>query len=102
MKTFIRKSVIAASFVLVIAAASFGANAKNNTLIYDRAHNTSIGIAVEHGTGAEYTIRDQKGNIVLQGLIKSNKTFFIPTSKLKSGSYLFSLGNVVLQEFVIK
>lgn len=102
MKTFIRKSLIAVSFVLASAISAFNANAKSNTLVYDRTHNTSIGIAVEHATGAAYTIRDQKGNIVLQGRIKNNKTFFIPTSKLKSGSYQFSLGNMILQEFVIK
>jgi hypothetical protein len=102
MKTFVRKSVIAASFAFAIAASAFNANAKNNTLVYDKALNTSIGITVEHATGAEYIIRDKKGNIVLQGRIKNNKTFFIPTSKLNFGSYQFSLGNVILQEFVIK
>jgi phosphate-selective porin len=102
MKTFIRKSVITISVVLAATVSAFNATAKNNTLVYDKAPNTSIGIAVEHATGAEYTIRDQKGNIVLQGRIKNNKTFFIPTSKLKSGSYQFSLGNMILQEFVIK
>jgi hypothetical protein len=102
MKTFIRKSVITVSVLLAATVSAFNVNAKNNTLVYDKAHNTAIGIAVEHATGAEYTIRDQKGNIVLQGRIKNNKTFFIPTSKLKSGSYQFSLGNMILQEFVIK
>jgi hypothetical protein len=102
MKTFVRKSIIAASFVLAIAASAFNANAKSNTLVYDKAHNTSIGIIVEHAIGAKYTIRDKKGNIVLQGRIKDNKTFFLPTSKLNSGTYQFFLGNMVLQEFVIK
>jgi hypothetical protein len=102
MKTFIRKSLIIASVVLATIVSALNAHAKNNTLVYDKTHNTSIGIAVEHATGAEYTIRDQKGNIVLQGRIKDNKTFFIPTSKLKSGSYRFSLGSMILQEFEIK
>ena len=102
MKNIIRKSVIAASFVLAIAASAFNTNAKSNTFVYNKAHNTSIGITVEHATGAEYIIRDKKGNIVLQGRIKNNKTFFISTSKLNSGVYQFFLGNMILQEFVIK
>jgi hypothetical protein len=102
MKTFIRKSVITASFVLAIATSAFNVNAKNNALVYDKVHNTSIGILVEHATGVQYTIRDKKGNIVLQGKIKDNKTFFLPTSKLSAGTYQFFLGNMVLQEFIIK
>ncbi|MFA6056646.1 MAG: hypothetical protein WC756_00500 [Taibaiella sp.] len=102
MKTFIRKSIIVASLVMVITASFFNANAENNTLVYDKVHNTSIGITVEHATGAEYIIRDKKGNLVLRGKIKNNKTFFIPTSKLNSGTYQFFLGNMVVQEFVIK
>lgn len=98
MKTFIRKSII----VLAIAASAFNTNAKSNMLVYDKAHNTSIGITVEHATGAEYIIRDKKGNLVLRGKIKNNKTFFIPTSKLNSGTYQFFLGNMVVREFVIK
>lgn len=102
MKIFIRKSLVAASLTLTIAASAFNTNAKNNTLVYDKALNPAIGITVEHATGAEYTISDKKGNIVLQGRIKSNKMFFIPISGLNSGAYQFSLGNVVLQEFAIK
>lgn len=102
MKTFIRKSVIAASFVLAITASAFNTNAKNNTLVYDKTYNTSIGITVEHAAGTEYIIRDKKGNIVLQGRIKNNKTFFIPTSKLNPGAYQFLLGDMILQEFVVK
>jgi hypothetical protein len=79
MKTFIRKSIIAASFVVATVVSSFNVNAGNNhTLVYDKAHNTSIGITVKHATGAEYIIRDKKGNLVLQGKIRNNKTFFIP------------------------
>jgi PKD repeat protein len=102
MKTFIRKSVIAASFVLAIAASSFKANAQEDKLVYNKAYNTTIGITVENAIGANYVIKDKKGNIIFKGTVKSDKTFYIQTDKLGKGEYQFQIGSLVLQEFIIK
>lgn len=101
MKNIIRKSVIAASFVLAVAASSFKANAQDTKLVYDKSVNPSIGITIENAAGRTYEIKDKKGNIVYKGVVKGNKTIFISTLKLK-GAYQFQLGNQVVQEFIIK
>lgn len=100
MKTIIRKSVIAATLALTIAASSFSAKAE--TLVYNRQSNPAIGITVENATGASFTVKDKKGNIVLQGTVKNDKTFFISTSKLGKGTYKFYIGQLAVQEFTIK
>jgi PKD repeat protein len=102
MKNIIRKSVIAASFVLAIAATSFKANAQEDKLVYSKAYNASIGITVENAVGANFVIKDKKGNIIFKGTVKSDKTFYIPTDKLGKGEYQFQIGSLVLQEFIIK
>jgi PKD repeat protein len=102
MKNIIRKSVIAASFVIAIAASSFKANAQEDKLVYNKAHNASIGITVENAVGANYVIKDKKGNIIFKGTVKSDKTFYISTDKLGKGEYQFQIGSLVLQEFIIK
>lgn len=102
MKNIIRKTVTAASFIIAIATSSFSANAQDGKLIYNKNTNPSIGITVENATGANYVVKDEKGNIVLQGKVKSNKTFFIPTAKLNTGAYQFFIGNLPVQQFNIK
>lgn len=102
MKSFLRKSVIATTLVLSIAASSFSAQAQNNTLVYDKDLNPSIGITVANAAGAAFTIRDKKGNVILQGTVKNDKTFFIPTGKLGKGTYQFFIGGLAIQEFIIK
>lgn len=102
MKTIIRKTVVTASLVLGLVASTLQVNAENNALVYDSSINTSIGITAENAVGRSYTITDKKGNVILKGVIKSNKTFFIPTGKLGKGSFQFVIGSLVLQEFVIK
>ncbi|WP_162903022.1 hypothetical protein [Taibaiella koreensis] len=102
MKTLLRKSLIAASFVMTLAASAFPAMAQDNIPVYLKAANPSIGIAVANATGASFAIKDQKGNTVMQGTVKNDKTFFIPTSKLGKGTYRFVMGSLVLQEFIIK
>jgi hypothetical protein len=101
MKNIIRKSVVAASLILAIAAGSFNANAQGRP-VYDRSVNRSIGITVENAIGTGYVITDQKGNVVLDGTIKSGKTFFIATGKLGKGVYRFLIGGNIFQEFIIK
>lgn len=102
MKTILRKSVIAATLALTLAASSFSTNAAGNTLVYDRESNPTIGITVENATGANFTVKDKKGNVVLQGTVKNDKTFFIPTGKLGKGTYRFFIGHLAIQEFTIK
>lgn len=102
MKTIIRKSAIAASLILALAASSFRAQAQDDKLIYDSAHNSAIGITVENAVGANYVIRDKKGNIIYRGTVKNGKTFYIPTVKLGKGEYKFQIGSLILQEFIIK
>jgi PKD repeat protein len=102
MKTFIRKSVIAATLLLAVAASSFQGNAQDEKLIYNQNHNSTIGITVENAVGANYVIKDKKGNIIYKGTVKSDKTFYIPTAKLGKGEYKFQIGSLVLQEFIIK
>jgi len=100
MKNFIRKSAVIASF-LAVCATSFTTRAQEKP-VYDKAFNTSIGVTIPDATGAGYTIKDSKGNVVLQGQVKSSKTFYIPISKLGAGSYRFCIGCLVLQEFAVK
>ena len=100
MKNIIRKSVIAATLALTIAASSFSAKAE--ALVYNRESNPTIGVTVENATGAAFTVKDQKGNVVLKGTVKSDKTFFISTGKLGKGTYKFFIGNLAVQEFTIK
>jgi hypothetical protein len=102
MKTLIRKSVIAATLLFTIAASSFKANAQDDKLVYQRKINTSIGITVANATGADYTIKDKKGNVVHRGKVKSAKTFYIPTGKLGTGTFCFCIGNLLIQEFEVK
>jgi hypothetical protein len=102
MKTLINKSVIIAALAITFITSSFKAEAQNNNLVYDKTYNASIGITVENAIGASYMIKDISGNIVLKGKVKSDKTFYIPTSKLVNGSYRFFIGSLVIQEFVIK
>lgn len=102
MKTLLRKSVIAATLLMTFAASAVPALAQDNVPVYRKAANPSIGITVANAAGAGYTIKDQKGNVVLQGTVKDDKTFFIPTGKLTKGTYRFVMGSLVLQEFIIK
>ncbi|WP_118974167.1 hypothetical protein [Taibaiella koreensis] len=102
MKTLLRKTAIVTALICATALSAFRATAQDERLIYSKGRHTAIGITVDNATGAEYTIRDKNGNVVLQGRIKSNKTFFIPTTKLGKGSYRFVIGSLVLQEFEIR
>lgn len=102
MKTFIRKTAIATALILTAAASSFTATAQENKLVYSKTSNPAIGITVDNATGASYSIKDKAGNIVLTGIVKGNKTFYIPTGKLAKGTYRFVMGSLVLQEFEIK
>jgi len=100
MKTLLRKSAIAAALLMTLAASAV--QAQDNVPVYLKATNPSIGIAVANATGASFAIKDQKGNVVLQGTVKNDKTFFISTGKLNKGTYRFVMGSLVLQEFIIK
>jgi len=102
MKTFIRKSVIAASFAIALLAANFPTHAQDEKLVYNQSSNSAIGVKVENAVGASFVIKDKKGNIVHRGTVKSDKTFYISTAKLGKGEYQFQMGSLVLQEFVIK
>lgn len=101
MKKTIRKTAIAAALFVAALASTFQANAQDEKLSYSKARHSAIGITVDNATGAAYVIKDKNGNIVLQGKIKNNKTFFISTAKLSKGSYQFVIGSLVLQEFEI-
>lgn len=100
MKNIIRKSAIAASLVLALAASSV--QAQSNTLVYDRKANSAIGISSDNAVGCNYEIKDKKGNVVASGKIRSAKTFYINTGKLNKGFYRFSINGSILQEFIIK
>ncbi len=102
MKTFIRKTAFISTLFLTLAASTFSAAAQDNKLVYKKSDNPSIGITIDNATGASYNIKDEKGNVILSGTVKSDKTFFISTSKLGKGTYRFTMGNLVLQEFEIR
>jgi len=102
MKSLMRKSVIAATLTLALAVSSFQSIAQGGTLVYDKSLNSSIGISVPNAVGASYTIKDQRGAVVLEGTVKSDKTFYISTAKLNAGSYRFCIGSLALQQFDIK
>lgn len=102
MKTFIRKSATITVIAIAFIASAFRTEAQVNKWVYEKASNPSIGITVENAVGADYIIKDAAGNTVLQGKVKSKKTFYISTSKLANGAYRFYIGNMVVQEFAIK
>jgi len=102
MKTLIRKSAIVAASFLIIAATILNVQAQDTRPVYNKAYNRSIGITVANATGAEYVVKDRKGNIVLKGTVKSDKTFFIPISRLNAGTYHFYVGNYSIQEFIVE
>ncbi|RQO30745.1 hypothetical protein DBR32_08435 [Taibaiella sp. KBW10] len=90
-----------AIFTLVLSV-GFSAAAKSR-LVYDRTANTHIGITPNTAAiGKVYKISDKKGRVILQGTIDSDKTIYIPTRKLSSGSYLFMIGSDVLQNFEVQ
>lgn len=102
MKTFIRKSAIVAASLLIMATSVFNVLAQDTRPVYNKAYNRSIGITVANATGAQYVVKDKKGNIVLKGTVKSDKTFFIPIAKLSAGTYHFYVGNYSIQEFIVE
>lgn len=79
MKTIVRKIAIAAAFILAVLTSSFNANAQEDNLVYERSANPSIGITIPNAVGASYLIKNQKGTIVYEGKVKSDKTFYIST-----------------------
>ena len=101
MKTLLRKTAIITTLALTLAT-SFKATAQENKPLYRQSTNPTIGITVENATGRSYNIRDKKGNVILTGVVKNDKTFFIPTQKLGKGTYQFVIGSLVLQEFEIR
>lgn len=102
MKTLLRKSAIIAATFIMLTASVFSTQAQGTKLVYNKTYNRTIGITVENATGAAYAIKDKKGNIVLQGTVKSDKTFFVPITKLNTGTYQFYVGNYPIQEFIIE
>src|SRR5690606_18536825 len=101
MKTLLRKSILTASMFL-LAAATSPLSAQEEKLVYHKEHNPSIGIKVENAVGARYEVRDDRGNIVLQGTIKNAKTFYISTAKLVKGSFTFYIGSYKIQDFTVR
>lgn len=102
MKTLLRKSAIITASLLLIAVSVFNVQAQDTRPVYNKAYNRSIGITVANATGAQYVVKDKKGNIVLKGTVKSDKTFFIPISRLTAGIYHFYVGNYSIQEFIVE
>lgn len=102
MKTLLRKSAIVAALFALLAGGSTYASTQENGLVYKLAYNQSIGITVDNATGADYTIRDEKGNVVMKGTVKNDKTFFISARKLGKGTYRFFIGHLAVQQFEIR
>jgi len=102
MKTIIRKTAIVAAFIFAAATSSFKANAQEDNLVYERRSNPSIGITIPNAVGASFLIKDQKGTIVYEGKVKSDKTFYIPTKKLGTGKFYFYVGSIAVQSFQVK
>ncbi len=102
MKKIILKAAAVVMIVSTAMMTSLQVRAQDGTPVYNRETNPSIGISVDHATGATFIIRDQKGAVVMKGTVKSNKTFFISTKSLREGIYHFEVGGNVLQSFEIK
>lgn len=102
MKINIRKTLTAVTLIFTLAATSFSAQAQDNAPVYDKTVNTAIGITVANATGQQYIITDKSGKIIMKGIVKSGKTFYISTGKLKEGTYRFSVAGNTTQQFVIK
>jgi hypothetical protein len=99
MKPFIQKTAAIVLLTVTFLATSFTGNAQK--LVYKKTYNSSIGITVENAAGASFTIKDKTGTVVMQGKVKDNKTFYIPTGKMNTGDYKFYIGNMAIQEFSV-
>lgn len=103
---FLAAMALAATTSRVQAASSIklaGSNYPNTgVLVYKRALNPTIGITAGNANGSSYTVTDENGKVVMAGSIRSDKTFYIATSKLGSGLYCFRIGGQVMQQFIIR
>ena len=102
MKNILRTAILAAAF-FTAAAGTTQAQNQDGTLVYNRRLNRSIGITpIANAIGASYNVVDANGNSVLSGRINGGGTFYLPTSKLKTGAYHFMIGGSNAQSFIIK
>jgi len=102
MKNIILKS---AFIVAVLTGAATAASARStNTLNYSRLSNPQIGItaANKYAVGKSYTICNEKGKVIVKGVIRSAEVFYVSTQKLSNGTYVFKIDGEVVQEFVIR
>ena len=100
-----KKIILAAVILTVLTGTALSASARsNNTLTYNKFANPQIGVTAgnKHTIGRSYTISDEKGKVVMKGVIRSAETFYISTQKLANGSYVFKIDGETVQEFVIR
>jgi hypothetical protein len=118
MKNLLLKIAFVCSCIILVSSVtpSFAASAikagasplvkeqlQNDVPVYNRQLNANIGItASSNAVGRTYIITDNKGRIIMRGVIRSGKTFFIPVEKLNNGVYQFSIGGSILQKFAVE
>jgi len=100
MKPIIRKTVLAATLVLALAASSFPVNATDNP--YDNQVYYTTYIAIRNASKDSFTIKDAAGNIVLSGKITNKKNFTIKAEKLSTGTYQLYMGDVLTKKFDVQ
>jgi hypothetical protein len=102
MKTILRKSAIAASLIIALAAASFQSHAENGSLDNEITSNVSVAIKVKNAVGAAFVIKNEKGTVVYEGTVKNNKTFYIPGRKLGAGTFYIQVANAATHTFQVQ
>jgi hypothetical protein len=101
MKCTFFKSAAVLSVMLFL---SFSTQAKSYGYAYSRQSNKSIGVAAANkvAVGRSYSICNEKGKVIMKGVIKSMETFYIDTEKLANGTYTFKIDGEAVQKFTIK
>ncbi len=75
----------------------------HNTIVFEQSTHKLVEFLSEGAAvGDNFVITDSEGRAVLKGVIKSQKTIFIPVGKLSKGYYHLQVGNQVLQQFIIE
>ena len=99
-------AIIAIAITITVNIPDFNKTKDNNTSalqVYKRSSDKLIGITPgKSAIGLAYSVRGSGGPDLIEGVISSVNTFYIPTMKLKAGLYKLFVGNTLLKEFYIR
>lgn len=101
--------IAALALVAILSASVFTKShvqqdsAEGRMTVYERAADRLIGITPANtAVGQTYSISTGSGMQLVNGIITSVNTIYIPTEKLEAGIYTFRIGKSILEKFCIK